>query len=438
MPALAQEQTPLVRDDLFAPVLAGGLGLGVLLAACIGWAQFTTISGAVIAHGQTVVEGKPKVVQTLDGGEIDAINVHDGDAVRAGDVLVRLDPTLPQVNLDIARTKLADALARRARLTAEQLGMDVPAFAYGKLPFDLPDTSREEEGQRQIFLARVEVLRGLRDRLAEAREQFTAQIAGTEGQIASVREQIDLLAEDIRNVEALVEQGLARQSQLTDLKRSEADLTGRLAGLESELARTRTAIRDAEIETLQSERSFREEVVTELREVTAIVDELTLEIINRSAQLERIDIRAPVDGIVHQSQVTTVGGVLAAGATILEVVPVADGVDFSARIDPRAVDQVHPGQAARIVLSAFPSRTTPDLHGKLLSVSPGAITDPITGQHYFEAAIDVPADELAKVTGAEIVPGMPVEVYLATADRSVMSYLLGPLVSQFRMAFREE
>ncbi|MFZ5749517.1 MAG: HlyD family type I secretion periplasmic adaptor subunit [Pseudomonadota bacterium] len=431
------QDVPRLKDDLRSPAIMGGVAFLLLIVGIVYWATTTMISGAVIAAGQTVVHGKPRVVQTLDGGEIAEILVRNGDRVTAGQVLLRLDPTLAKVNLDISRTRLAEALAQRARLEAEQLGLEAPVFTYPDLPFDRPDTTLQEQGQREIFAARAEVLRGQRERLKETDSQVQAQIRGLEGQIKAVKEQLDLLAKDREKISGLVEQGLARQAQLSELQRSEADLTGRLAGLEADLSRSRTAIRDAELETLQGERAFKESVVTELREVTASIEELTLDIVNRTAQLGRMDLRSPADGIVHQMQATTVGGVLAPGATILEVVPVGEGLDFELRLDPRAVDQVLPGQRAKVVFSGLPRHETPELHGQITAISPGVVTDPASGQHYYRVDLSIPPEELRRLGDQELVPGMPVEAFLDTGEHSVMNYLLQPLTAEFRRAFRE-
>lgn len=418
--------------------LAGGLGMVVLVGALGGWAATTEIGGAVIAAGQAVVHGKPQTVQSLDGGIVAEINVRDGDRVSAGAVLVRLDPTLLRINLDSARTRLADALALKARLTAEQLGQETLRFDYPDLPFPALDTAQFEEGQRKIFAARARVREGRADQLAERLQQFENQLAGLRAQIAAKRDQLGFLEKDLDSIRILTEEGLARQSQMTTLQRDRSDLLGQIAALDSDMARVHNEMRDAEIETLQAERGFQEDVVTELREVTAKTEELLLEIVTRTAQLDRIEVRAPVDGVVHEMQVATLGGVVAPGGTILSVVPVGRGVDFDLRVDPRAIDQVHPGQKAQVIFSAFDPRSTPRLMGEVTTVSPDAVTDPRTGQKFFRIGLAVPPEELARLGDVKLVPGMPVEAFLETADRTVMSYLLHPLTSQFARAFRED
>lgn len=432
-----------LRADLRMTTLMGLGGIVALLGILLLWALLTMIGGAVIAQGQAVVRGKPQLVQSLDGGIVAAIAVKNGDRVTEGQVLLRLDPTLLTINLDIARGRLAEALARRARLEAEQLGLTAPVFKYPvfdypAFPFKPLDMAPQEQGQRQIFQARADVLRGRHDQLAEKLLQLAAQLTGITGQIAAKQDQLSYLEKDIANTVALEAQGLVRQSQLSDLQRGRSEILGQLAALEADLARTRNARGDSALETLQAERAFKEEVVTDLRKATTETEELMLEIVTRTAQLSRIEVRAPADGIVHQMQIATVGGVVAAGATILEVVPLNRGVDFEVRIDPKAVDQVYPGQPAQVVFAAFNSRTTPKLQGQVSAISPGAIVDPVTGRPYYLINLTVTPAEISRLGAVVLMPGMPVEAFLETGDRSVMSYLLEPLTNQFRHAFREE
>ena len=423
--------------DTRRPARTGVIGLLLLLGVFGGWAHFTQISSAVIAGGQAVVHGRPKLVQTLDGGVVQSITVQNGDIVQQGQVLMQLDPTLLSINLDIARGRLAAALALKARLTAEQLGQTDLAFSYPTLPFERPETSAEEAGQREIFAARAAVLQGGRAQLAEAQLQLDNQIAGVAGQVGAIRDQMGFLQRDLDNQTALVEQGLSRQSQLGDLQRNMSQLGGQLASLEAEQARLINAQRDRELETLQTERAFMEQVVTDLREVTTQVEELTLEIVTRSAQLDRIEIRAPADGIVNELQVTTIGGVVAPGATILEVVPLGQGMDFELRIDPRAIDSVYQGQMAQVQMSAFDAQSTPKLTAHVTTISAGAITDPQTGQSFYRVGLAVSATEIARLGDVTLMPGMPVEAFLQTGDRSVLTYLLSPISTHLARAFRE-
>lgn len=427
-----------LRIGMRGTILTGVAATILLFGALAGWSAVAMIGGAVIASGEAVVAGRARVVQHLDGGIATEIVVAEGDVVATGDVLVRLDPTMAQLNHDIARGRLAEALARRARLEAEHLDLEAPVFAYASLPFPLPDTATHEIGQRQIFAARAELRRGARERLVERLAQVDNQITGLNAQIAARQDQLALIEADLGNLETLSSRGLARASELSDLQRARADLAGQIASLEAEVSSARISLRDAEIETLQGERSFREQVVTDLRTASAEIDELSLEIVTRRAQLDRIEIRAPEDGVVHQLAVNTRGAVIAPGATILELIPMSGRTTFELRIDPRDVDQVWSGQRAQVVFASFDSQTIPRIFGEVTQISPAAISDPRSGARFFRATLEITGDELARLGEVTIVPGMPVEAFLETTDRSVLAYLIAPLTRHLAHVFREE
>jgi len=436
-PDMPQAPMSGLNRDLRKPGLIGLVGFAIMIGVLGLWAATTVIGGAVIASGQAVVQGDAKVVQSLDGGMVETILIENGDQVGAGDVLVRLDPTLLQVNLSSARSRLAAALALQERLQAEQLRLPSLEFTYDTLPFDRPDTTAHEASQREIFLARRAVLDGARAQLAEVFVQSETRRRGLEGQITATSDQIALIEQDLENMRTLTQQGLARQSQMSELQRAQSELLGRLATLESELAQLDNNRRESELETLQRERSFMETVVTELRDATAQVEELTLEIITRSAQLDRVEIRAPVAGVVHEMQITTQGGVLAPGGTILEIIPSGNSMEFTLRVDPHSIDQVWQGQPAKVTLAAFDPQSTPQLTAAVTQISPDVVRDPATGQSYYRVGLEVPREELARLGEVDLLPGMPIEAFLETGDRSVLAYLMQPLSSHLRRAFRE-
>ncbi|ABI93423.1 HlyD family type I secretion periplasmic adaptor subunit (plasmid) [Roseobacter denitrificans] len=437
MTTLAAQDDLTLRLSMRSVFLAGLIGLVALLGGVGFWAGTTLINGAVIAQGQAVVRGNAKQVQHLDGGIVADILVQDGDGVQAGDVLIRLDPTLVRMNLDVTRQRLADALTQQARLRAEQQGLGTLTFVYPDLPFEMPDMAANEAGQRAIFTARAAVQTGGRDQLAEAFRQFENQIEGLTSQMEAISAQIGFVSKDLDNMQVLVERNLARQSQLNDLNRTRADLEGRRAALASDIAQLSNARREAEIQTLQSERSFQESVVTDLRTITSQVDELILDIVTRAAQLDRINIRAPAAGIVHELQISTVGGVIDPGQVIAEIIPQDQALDFELRVQPQDIDQVYIGQEAETLIAAFDVNETPKLIGSVARISPNAIVDPQTGQSYYLINLTVPAEEIARLGGLRIKPGMPVEAYLATGERTVLGYLISPVTTQMRRAFRQ-
>lgn len=426
-------KTGLTRAGVF-----GVLAFLVLFTGGAYWAWATQISGAVIAPGQVEVIGKPKSIQHLDGGIVEEIFVGDGDFVEKGQALLRLDETLLRANLEIYRSRLSEALATRDRLIAEQSDAPEITFADPDPVLEGIDTAVHRRGQQEIFTARRDLEEGRKEQLAEKIRQFANQSGGVDGLIDAKNRQLTLIDQEIQAMTILSEKGLARASQLMGLQRSQADLLGQIAEHRSELARIQNSIRDAELEKLQGERQIKEEVVTELRQVTTSIEELRQQLTTTQKQLERVHVRAPNSGRIHEMQITTIGGVVRPGETLLQIVPLDEGVGFRTRISPSSVDQVYPGQAATLRFSAFNQRTTPELQGSVVDISPTSVLDEVTGQEFFWVNVTVSDEELARLGNLDLVPGMPVEAYIRTTDRTVLSYLVKPLSDQINQAFREE
>ena len=426
---------PNTRLDRVARV--GVLSCFVMLFSAFAWMQYTLITGAVIASGQVLVRGAPKQVQNLDGGVVDRIFVEDGDLVKAGEVMMRLDSSLLQINLDIFNNRLAEVLTRQARLDSEYRGLALPEFEFEDDRAEQLDLAQHFEGQREIFVARRDVLEGRKEQLAERIQQFRNQISGVEAQVIAGKEQLSFVDQELESLRKLQSQGLTRESQVLDLQGRQSALLGQVAEHQSELARIQNSIRDTQLEVLQAEREFKEQVVTELRETTAEREELQLQIVTAEKQLERIDILAPADGVVHEMQVTTEGGVVTPEATIAEVVPVSDGVEFELRVAPDAIDQVYLGQPAKVIFPAFNLRITPEIFGSVAGISPTSVTEEATGETYFRIDLDLAEEEITKLGPVELIPGMPVEAFLQTGERSVLQYLTKPLTDQLDRAFRE-
>ncbi|WP_372988590.1 HlyD family type I secretion periplasmic adaptor subunit [Sulfitobacter sp.] len=431
-----------VRTGLGRLFLAGGLGVLILFVALGGWAATTKISGAVAAQGQIDVRGKPKTVQSLDGGILAHLAVANGDAVQAGQILARLDPTLLQINLDMARTRLAAALGLRARLEAERAGATALVFDYSDISPTVRalelDMTKAEAGQRAIFAARAEMRLGGRAQAVGSVEDIKAQQRGVAAQITAIEQQLSYLALDLRSLQKLENKGLVRRQQLSDTQRAHAALSGDLAGRRADLAALANRIREITREALQDERRFQEQVVTDLRDVATEIEELALSIVTRQAQLDRTDIRAPADGVIHELQVTTLGGVIAPGGTLLNIVPQNSGYEFEVRVAPQSIDRVRQNQRAQVVFSAFDQQTTPQLVGRVRAISPEVIEDMRSGQSFYRVSLELPQDELARLPEtAHLLPGMPLEAFLETRDRTVLSYLTEPITTHLRRGFRE-
>lgn len=414
--------------------IAATLGL---FATGLGWAAVTQISGAVIAAGMVEVSGRPKSVQHLDGGVIEDILISNGQTVAKGDVLLRLDDTVLQANLRIYRTRLSEASAEQGRLTAEQADATVLNFDPIDALLAQDEIALPRAAQTAIFTARRDLEQGRRDQLAEKILQFNNQTLGVNGLIDAKRQQLALVETELATLTNLSDKGLVRAPQLMASQREQADLLGQLAAHCSERARIQNSIRDTELEILQGQRQQREEVVDALRKVTTSVFELRQQIESTQNQLSSIDIRAPNAGRIHELQVTTIGGVVPPGTTILQIIPPDQGVSFRMRVSPTSVDQLYVGQSANLRFPAFDRRETPEIIGTLSDVSPTSVTDQQTGQSCYWATIQVAPEELALLGQLLLVPGISVEAYLQTGDRSVLSYLTKPMTDQIAHAFRE-
>lgn len=415
---------------------AATFGLALLIGGLGGAAVLIPINGAVVASGQIRVEGKPQPVQSLDPGIVTTVAVKNGDHVTAGDVLLALDPTLAQARLDIAREQLASALAEEARLLAEAQGSKAPDFTPPALPFSAPDMTRANARQQAMFEARRAQSIEAQARLIETEAQLVAQSDGVKGQISAAQQEATLLQDEMRRMRSLVDQGLARQSPLSDLQRQESALIGRLASLDSEIARLQASRRDARVALNQQERDRAAEVAQGLRDSGAKIAQSKAEILQLAETLARSTLRAPVSGIVHELAVSAPGAVVGAGTTLALIVPTDRALEIEVNVDPRNIESVHLGQEAEIMLSIANASSMPRLSAHVTQVPPGAVTDETTNRSFYRVTLALADGVLPP--GIDLVPGMPVEAFLATGERPLLSWLLAPLIQPMARAFRED
>ena len=432
-PPPRQPRTTLSRAGVIATLVSLSL-----VAGTSAWALLTEIGSAVVATGAVTIEGKPKSIQHLDGGIVQEILVSDGDLVEAGQVLMRLDPDLLTANLQIYLNRLSETVIREARLQAELDGSAMIDFAPTDGLLSGRDLGDLEVGETSIFEARAEIQAGRKAQLQERNQQYGNQIEGLAALIAAKREQVGYIDTEIDRLKTLQEKGLVRENQILTLQGTRADLLGQIAEHISETARVENSIRDTELEILQVARQFREEVLTELRDTKVQKDELIQQIETTQTQLDRIEIRAPVRGLVHELQVVTLGGVVAPGAVIGQIIPIEGPMTFELQIAPTDIDSLYAGQDVRLRFPAFNQRTTPEIAGTLTGLSPSTIKDEVTGMSFYRAEVQVAETELAKLGGVELLPGMPVEAFIGRADRTVASYLFQPVSEHMVRAFREE
>ena len=411
----------------------------ILLVGIGGWAALADISGAVIASGIVVVESNDKKVQHPTGGVVGELLVKEGDHVKAGDVLIRLDETLTRVNLAIASKALDELTARKARLEAERDGRDSIQFPSDLLDRgDDPGIASLIESEQRVFDIGSKAREGEKQQLKEQIAQSKEAIEGYVIRERAKAQEITLIERELKGIRELWSKNLIPISKLTALEREAARLEGERGQFISLISETKGKIAETELKILQIDNDMRDEVGKELREVEAKIGELVERKVAAEDQLKHVDIRAPQTGRVHQLAVHTVGGVIAAAEQIMLIVPDEERLNVEVKVKPSDVDQLRPGQSARLRFSAFNLRSTPEIDGILNRVSANIQTDEQSGKSYYVARIDVPEDELSRLGTLKVVPGMPVEAFLKTEERRVMSYLLKPLTDQIQRALREE
>ena len=419
--------------------LAIGLAVVVILAGGLGGFSATQqFSGALIAPGQIVVESNVKKVQHPTGGVVGEVRARDGDKVKAGDIVVRLDDTVTKANLAIVTKNLDAALARAARLEAEQRGFDKIKFPPQLLArADVPDAAAVMASETKLFEVRVNGRVGQKAQLRERITQLNDEIAGLTAQEKAKDQESALVDKELAGVRQLYEQRLVQLSRLTTLERDAARLNGERAQYIAAMAQAKGKITETELQIIQVDKDMVSEVSKDLREANDKIGELIERKVTAEDQLRRVDIRAPQDGIVEQSNVHTVGGVITAGDTLMLIVPQTDDLQVEAKVNPQDIDKLQVGQQTLLRLSAFNQRTTPELNGVVSRVSPDVNTDQRTGQSYYTIRVSMPPEEIARLGEVKLIPGMPVEAFVQTGERTLLSYLMTPLSDQLMRAFRE-
>jgi HlyD family type I secretion membrane fusion protein len=412
-----------------ATILFGGL-----LVFCL----LFSISGAVVATGTVTVEGNYKTIQHLDGGIISKILVRNGDVVKKGQELARLEDTSAQANLAIIQGRRRDLSIQQARLIAERdrrAGFELPEAAR---PFAADPQIREILAtQKALFDARRASHQGELSVLRQRMEQVQAEMSGQEVELKSRTRQLALASKELGDIEPLFAKGFANQQRLGGLQREQARLEGDVGRITASLARSRGAIAEAELKIAQSEKELTQNVVDELRKVQAQLSEVEEQAKTLTDKLERIVIRAPESGRVHALAVHTEGGVIQPGTALMTIVPDGERLVVEAQVQPQDIDKVRQGLTAAVRFPAFDAKSTPRLGGTVSTVSAAELTTS-QGKTYFTARIEIPPTEINRIGASHrLVPGMPAEVYIETASRSILSYFVKPLVDAMARSMRD-
>lgn len=415
-------------------MIAGAALSALLVLGVGGWAATARLSGAVIVQGSVVVDQNLKVIQHRDGGIVGDILVRAGDYVDRGQVLIRLDDAETRAEQAIVAGQIGEMRARKARLEAERDGLSAPAF-----PVDIasdPALAAILAGEVRIFEGAA-VARASRVRQLELGiSQIEDEIAGLRAQQSAKDREIALVVEEADKLGQLTEKQLIATSRLNGVERDRARLSGEHGEIQAAIARAGTRISELKLQILTVEETARTDAQRELAQLETALSEREDRLTAIEDRLSRTEIRAPVDGYVNELHVTSVGGVVTSAQVLASVVPKDAQLKIESKIPPVSIEQVAAGQDARLRFTAFNQRTTPEVAGQVTFVSPAAAQDRELGGDFYNADIALAPEALAQL-GADLRPGMPVEVYIQTEERTALSYFLRPVTDQFARAMRE-
>jgi len=417
------------------------LGMGGLIAifgSLVSWSFLASIHGAIIAPGVIVVESNVKRVQYPDGGIVSEIYVKDGDKVKAGDKLVRMDETQLRTELQIVKSNLIEMRAQRARLLAERDAADRVSF-----PDDVeslrgnPGVAEVLTGQEKLFTADEAAIKGRKDQLGQRIAQLDEQIGGLKAQMASEKEQNRLIHQELESLQGLLKQGLVPVTRVLALQREAARLEGQVGQRTADIAAAAGRISETKLQIIQLDDDLRAKILTDLRDTDAKITELVERRTAAEAKLKRTLVLAPRSGWVQQLNVHTIGGVTSPGEIMMLIVPDLDKLVIEAHISPKDIDQVIVGQDAMVRFPAFNQRTTPQVHGSVIQLDADITRPQDRSPPFFGARLRLSQEEIKRLGHVELKPGMPAEAFIRTHERSPISYLLQPLTDQIARTFRE-
>jgi HlyD family type I secretion membrane fusion protein len=411
----------------------------------LGWAAFMPLDAGVHATGTIAVAGNRQSVQHRDGGVVTAIHVREGQHVRAGDVLIELSAPELKASERALTSDYLTLLAQRARLLAERTGQRnfAPPPEFASLsPADREIAAQVMQLQRSEMLARSGSISAQQSVLGQRAQQLVQQQSGYSKQRQALIEQQRLIAEELAGLKTIAEKGFASMNRVRALERAQADLKGQEAQMVSESARAGEGIGETRMQSLSVSRGRLEQVETDLKDTQSKLSETLPKLVATREQLERSQVRAPATGQVVGLQVFTVGGVVAPGQKLMDVVPDGRELVIQAQLNPSDADDAFAGQSAQIRFVSVHNRTLPLFSGTVRTVSADSFTDEKTGRSYFRAEIVVPDNELRKVQSVlgrgELRPGLPVEAVLAVRKRTALQYLLEPLTGALWRSGRED
>jgi len=434
----AAEQGPRPWLNPRPAILGGFIVIVMTVVGLGGWAATAPIASAVMANGVVTVDGKRKQIQHLEGGIVERIFVQDGAPVQAGQILLKLDEARARASLGVVQTALDAARVLEARLTAERDG------AALEFPADLiarngePVLGEMMQAQRALYAARRASFLGQQSILRQRIGQYEQEIVGLQAQQLSLEQQIGFVEDELSGLRELLSKGIAAKTKVLSLEREAARLRGGRGERIADIARTQVTIGSTQLEVLQLERTFLENVVKEIRDVQTQIADLQERATAAKSTLDHIEIRAPASGIVVGLNAHTVGGVVKPGDVILEIVPAESRLLIEAQVQPTDISSTVVGMAADVRLTAFKQRTTPTVSGRVTYVSADRLTDQRSGAPYYLAQVEVSDSEIARIAPHTLQAGMPAEVFIKKRERTAFDYLMQPVADTMGRAWRED
>lgn len=426
-------------SDPSRPIRIGGLIILVTFGGFGLWASVSPIDSAALAPGVVAVESNRRAIQHLEGGIVRDIKVEDGSQVKAGDVLVRLEDTRAKAQVNILDADLDSDLAVEARLLAERDGLKEPV--YPKELLDHVAESKDESmvtGQTGMFRARMAAIVGQKQILEQRVEQYKEQIVGLQALKTSKEVQLRTIQDELNGLDDLLKNGYVTKSRVLALQREEARLQGEIGDHIASIARAEQGVGEAKLQMYQLDKQHQEEVAKDLRDVQNRILEARQKVIAADDVMRRIDLTAPVDGTVMNLAVHTKGGVVAPGATIMEIVPNNDTLVLEVQISPLDIDSIHVNDQVAIHISAVDTRLTPVIYGTLDTISADRITDQRTGNSFYKGRVTITQEQLDRLGEHKLHSGMAVEAMVQRGEQSVLHYLLKPLIDSLTHSFKEK
>lgn len=440
--SLAQQSATKVATDARPVVRFGMLTLLIGFGGFLIWSALAPLDEGVPGTGIVSVDSKRKTIQHLKGGIVDKLEVREGDKVKAGDVLLRLNDTDVKSQLDIVRGRYFTFKATEARLLAERAGIKAIDFGADLLEAGKRDPRAEEamRAQTQLFNARRQALVSELGTMDESIIGMQEQISGLQSIESGKQTQISLLEKELKSMRELADEGFVPRNKLLELERVLADLSGTRGSDLAQIARAKAAISEIKLRKLQRIGDFRKELEKEMaeaqREVGSQLDQLNA----LSEEVARTVVKAPTDGYVVALEAHTVGGVIRSGERIMDIVPEGDRLIVEAQLPVNLIDKVHVGQLANMHLQiVLAGGAQPSIEGKLIQVSADRLTDPRSGMPYYSARIEITPKGEATLVKNKIIPqaGMQADVVVVTGERTVLQYLMRPLISRLNQGMKE-